>query len=217
MVGMRVRGESIGRGMWLEAGRSCRWISDRGTTNETSTAASWQQTTRWATSLQASTCAFISPNSVQRALQEPTHPELTTKTFKINPKIDQTFSIFLRKPPLQPSPPNPPLPTPSTTSHLSPNSIRMPLPTTDQMIQIKRTHQTRMTLTQIRDPHERHSSRQLSPQNLNKVLDTFLAIVDGVQERPAHAYCCGAETERFQDVGAAAHAAVDVHLEAGED
>ena len=93
----------------------------------------------------------------------------------------------------------------------------MPLPSAHQMINIQRTHQPSMALTQIRNPNKRHSSRQLRFQNLNKVLDALLAVVDGVQKGPPHSDGRGAETHALEDVSAAAYAAVNEDFELRED
>lgn len=74
-----------------------------------------------------------------------------------------------------------------------------------------------MTLAQIRNPHERHSSLQLRFQNLNEMLDAFPAVVDGVEEGSPHSDRCGAQAHALEDVGAAAHAAVDEDFELRED
>jgi hypothetical protein len=93
----------------------------------------------------------------------------------------------------------------------------MSLASTHQMIDIQRTHQPRMALAQIRDSDQRHSSHQLRFQDFNEVLDTLLAVVDGVQKGSSHPDRCGAETHAFENVGAAANTAVDEDFELGED
>jgi len=74
-----------------------------------------------------------------------------------------------------------------------------------------------MALTQISNPDQRHGSRQLRLQDLDKVLHALLAVVDGIQERPTHSDRCGAETHALEDIGAAAYAAVDEDFELRED
>jgi hypothetical protein len=74
-----------------------------------------------------------------------------------------------------------------------------------------------MALAEVRNSDQRHGSRQLRLQDVDEVLDAFLAIVDGVQERSAHANGCGAQTHALEDVGAATHAAVDKDFELRED
>jgi hypothetical protein len=70
-----------------------------------------------------------------------------------------------------------------------------------------------MTLSQIRNSHQGHRSRQLRLQDLNKMLNTFPSIIDSVQERSTHSHSRGAQTHALEDVGAAAHAAVDEDFE----
>jgi hypothetical protein len=48
------------------------------------------------------------------------------------------------------------------------------------MIDIQRTHKPRMTLAQVSNADQRHGSRQLRFQDVNKVLDAFLSVVDGI-------------------------------------
>ena len=110
--------------------------------------------------------------------------------------------LQLRPPTTVPLAPQPP-----------PSSVGMSLPSAHQMIDIPRTHQARMALAQISDPNERHGSRQLRFQDLDKVLDAFLTVVDGVQKGSSHSDRCGAETHAFEDIGSAAYAAVDEDFE----
>lgn len=93
----------------------------------------------------------------------------------------------------------------------------MPLTSAHQMIYIQGTDQARMTLAQIRDTHKRHGRCQLGLQDINKVLDSFLSIVDGIQERPTHSDSRRSQAHTFENIGAATHAAVDEDLELRED
>jgi hypothetical protein len=106
---------------------------------------------------------------------------------------------------------------PTPTTQPPPSSIRVSLASTHQMINIQRTHQPRMALTQISNTDERHGSRQLRFQDLDEVLDALLAVVDGVQKRTPHSDRRGPETHALEDVGAAAYAAVDEDFECRED
>ena len=89
----------------------------------------------------------------------------------------------------------------------------MSFPPTHQVVDVQSTHQPRMALAQISDTDERHGSRQLRFQDLDKVLDAFLTVVDGVQKGSSHSDRCGAETHAFEDIGSAAYAAVDEDFE----
>jgi hypothetical protein len=93
----------------------------------------------------------------------------------------------------------------------------MPLPSTHQMVNTQRTHQSRMALAQIRNPNKRHSSRQLRFQDLDKMLDALLAVVDGVQKGSSHSDRRGAETHALEDVSTTAYATVDEDFELRED
>lgn len=93
----------------------------------------------------------------------------------------------------------------------------MSLPSAHQVIHIQRTHQARMALTEICNPHKCHGRGQLRLQDINEVLNAFLSIVDGVQEWSAHPDGCRSQAHAFEDVGTATHAAVDEDFELRED
>jgi len=102
---------------------------------------------------------------------------------------------------------------PTTTPYPPPNRIRMSLPSTHQMIHIQRTHKPSMTLTKISNPNQRHGSRQLRLQDVYKVLNAFLAVINSVQEWSAHTNSRSTQAQTLEDVPAATHAAVDEDFE----
>lgn len=105
----------------------------------------------------------------------------------------------------------------STAPHPPPGRIRMSLSSTHQMIHVQRTHKPSMTLTEISNPNQRHGSRQLRLQDINKVLDAFLAVVNSVQKWSTHSNSRSTQTHALEDIGAATHAAVDEDFELRED
>lgn len=76
----------------------------------------------------------------------------------------------------------------------------MPTPPRNQRIQFPRPHQTRIRLLDVRDPDERHRGCEFGFEDLDQVFDTFLAVVDGVEEGATEADGCGAEAVRDASV-----------------
>jgi hypothetical protein len=111
------------------------------------------------------------------------------------PPIHLQLRLLTHPPPLLPISPIP--------------HIRVPLLARDQMIQIPRIHQLGPHLLQRPDPTIPHRHLQLIPHNLQQMLHPRLAIRRRVQHRPAQPDGRGAQGEAFEDVGAAADAAVD--------
>lgn len=52
---------------------------------------------------------------------------------------------------------------------------------------------------------------------IDKMLNTFLAIDERVEEWSSHPHSSGTKTKRFDDIGAASHTAVYIHFKMLED
>ena len=100
----------------------------------------------------------------------------------------------------------------------SPNSRKRSAPFRRQeLIQLRGVEVRQVSVADIRQTTKAHGCLQFIFQEIHQVLDARSSVVHGVHERPTQADPFGTETERFQDVGAASDAAVDVDFHLAED